>query len=188
MLEWKVCKCNNNVALFSFKSTAWKDKVFQHQNLPVVMNIERLSFHLLHRSESKWKRKTRFQMISWCAIYLLTSRPFKHLSLCCSAAVLECHLTTTFLPPIYKSIPADLVAPLATKSLMLEFCLAHPNSIRMLFPEGHMVTMQFTSTHTDGQMVFRKKQWCSINQQTHWIFIGQQRWWVPTDTRLSLNI
>lgn len=41
--------------------------------------------------------------------------------------------------------PADIVVPLATKSLMLEFCLTHPDSTRMLFPGGNTITIQSTS-------------------------------------------
>lgn len=38
-----------------------------------------------------------------------------------------------------------MVVPLATKSLMLEFCLTHPGSTRMLFPGGNTITIQSTS-------------------------------------------
>lgn len=39
----------------------------------------------------------------------------------------------------------DMVLPLATKSLMLEFCFSHSGSIRMLFPGGNSITIQSTS-------------------------------------------
>lgn len=49
------------------------------------------------------------------------------------------------LPAVYLCFPADIVVPLATKSLMLEFCLTHPDSTRMLFPGGNTITIQSTS-------------------------------------------
>lgn len=58
--------------------------------------------------------------------------------------LLYCALKLIFIN-IFSKGPAGKVFPLATKSLMLEFCFTHPDSIRMLFPEGNKVPIQSTS-------------------------------------------
>jgi len=57
---------------------------------------------------------------------------------------------------IYKNFPADLALPLATKSLMLEFCFTHPDSIRMLFPGGNIIPIQSISGSQGGRMKERR--------------------------------
>lgn len=63
---------------------------------------------------------------------------------------------------------AAVVLPLATKSLMLEFCFTYPDSIRMLFPGGNTVTIQSTSaTHDCGNKSKQKGKETKKKQQNN---------------------
>lgn len=48
-------------------------------------------------------------------------------------------------PTFVRKFSADIVLPLATKSLMLEFCFTHSDSIRILFPGDNDITIQSIS-------------------------------------------
>lgn len=128
----------------------------QHQHFSTIA-IDFRTFWRLHRHECEWNLKTRVWFDDVQAATLLrTSMSVNH------------HLHATYL--LKHSV--DLVAPLATKSLMLEFCLAHPNSTRMLFPEGDVVTMQSSSTHKEMD------RWC--------VHSGRRRSSVQTANPLGL--
>lgn len=81
--------------------------------------------------------------------------------------------------------------PPATKSLMLEFCFTHPDSIRMLLPGGNNVTIQSTSERgnerekkgaevkvmgtetqrwTDGVSIESEKGDCILSSSPHFAF------------------
>lgn len=95
--------------------------------------------------------------------------------------LLLCYVHAPLLLQLYYSIiydrhlPVAIVLPLATKSLMLEFCFTHPDSIRMLFPGGDNVTIQSTSGSQerekkghrgkrDGNRDIEMDRWCFHSQ------------------------